>query len=114
MSSSKPNEPARDASERKRPLSKGFFSSARSFLAERLNPQVDYVGQELSRKVMNAVFIIGYPVALLLGILMGDIFVTLYASAAVIAVGALLTVPGWPIFRRNPVAFYGSKRMKDE
>jgi signal peptidase complex subunit 1 len=92
---------------------KRLLSRVGSAIEERLNPPMDYVGQELSKKIMNSTFILGYPVALVCGIIREDIFVTLYLSLAVSLFGALLTIPSWPIFRRNPVTFYGNKHKED-
>ncbi|KAI5185347.1 signal peptidase complex subunit 1 [Nematocida homosporus] len=78
---------------------------------ESLNPEVDYVGQELANKLMHCIFIIGFPLAFLISLITKNIIYLVYALCLVLGASLLLVVPAWRMYRKNPVVF-GEKKEK--
>ncbi|KAI5189527.1 signal peptidase complex subunit 1 [Nematocida sp. AWRm77] len=80
-------------------------------LGEKLNPQIDYVGQELAKKILHSIYIVGFPLALIVGMYTSNIWYIGYSLVCVICIALLCVVPGWSIYRRNPVSF-GAKKTQ--
>lgn len=79
---------------------------------KKLDPKIDYAGQELSRKLMHIILLVGYGLALLVGILLRDLTFTLVLGIATVVFAFLATVPAWPYFRMNPMKFKKESKTK--
>lgn len=75
------------------------------------SPQIDYVGQELSKKLLHTIFVVGFALAWVIGVYMSDIWCTLYALVVVFGAGLICAVPPWRIYRKHPVIF-GEKKAQ--
>lgn len=81
---------------------------------EKLDPNIDYIGQSYSLKLMYIIFIVGYTVSLIAGLLMKNLFYTLIIGISVSVLNFLFTVPAWPYFRKNPLKFKKALKAKDD
>lgn len=82
--------------------------------AQRFNPQIDYVGQNLCLKLVHSIFIITIPFSLFISIWVSDIRVFFFAMLVVLLLTSAVVIPGWPMYRRNPVQFKGKIKPKEE
>lgn len=80
-------------------------------LLRKIDPPVDYVGQNYSANLMVLIFSTGYTLAFILGAVLSDLKYTLWVGVATAALCLALTVPAWPYFRRHPLKF---KKPKSE
>ena len=83
-----------------------------SFL-NKLDTKIDYIGQELSLKLMYLSLLIGYAFSLLAGIVMNNLMYTLVFGIVTAALSFLATVPSWGYFRRNPLKFKKESKIKN-
>lgn len=91
----------------------GEKTSVLEKINRRFNPPMDHVGQELCRKVINAIFSIGYTIAMVIGVLSSNIFAIFYMAIVTTAVGCLLSIPSWSIYRRNAVMWRGGEDRRE-
>lgn len=82
-------------------------------LFKKVDPPIDYVGQELASKLLTMIFIIGYALAISIGYILDDLKYALFITIATTVIAFLFVVPAWPFYRRNPVKFVESKKKKD-
>ncbi|OAG31983.1 signal peptidase complex subunit 1 [Nematocida displodere] len=85
--------------------------SGRNSLLSKLNPQIDYVGQDLSLKILHSIFILGCTLSLGVGIFTSNFVNLVLSLGGTFLLALLVVVPGWPIYRRNPIDF-SSKKSK--
>ena len=81
---------------------------------KKLDPELDYVGQELSQKLMYIFVMTGYLVAFLTGVILRDLTYTLYLGIATVILAFIVTIPGWAYFRKNPLKFKKEPKVKKE
>lgn len=81
---------------------------------KKLDPKIDYVGQSYAANLMYTIFIVGYSIAFLVGMIMKDLSYTLIIGIATVLISFILTVPGWPYFRRHPLKFRKATKEKEE
>lgn len=77
---------------------------------KKLDPQIDYIGQEFSLRLMYFILLVGYTFSFILGVVTKDLAYTLVLGIGTVIFAFIATVPGWPYFRRNPVQFKKAKR----
>lgn len=80
----------------------------------RIDPPIDYVGQRLASTLMYLIFGVGYSVAFACGVLLNDLAYTMYIGGATLAVCAIVVVPSWGFYRRNPLKFRAPAKSKQE
>lgn len=80
----------------------------------KIDPPIDYIGQSCASKLMNMIFIIGYSIAFLAGLIMSDLKYTLAIGVFTCVSAFVFTVPSWPYFRRNPLLFKDSVKVKND
>lgn len=83
-------------------------------LVTKLDPPIDYVGQNLASKLMYLIFGIGYTMALIAGIAFNDLTYTMYLGITTIAVSIIVVVPSWKFYRKNPLKFRAPVKIKKE
>lgn len=83
-------------------------------ILSKIDPEIDYIGQSFSSKLMNLIFIIGYTIALLTGLILSNLKHTLTIGVATCVMSFLLTVPAWPYFRSHSLKFKKVIKMKNE
>lgn len=83
-------------------------------LLAKLDPPIDYVGQDLASKLMYLIFGIGYALALVSGIVFNDLIYTVYLGAATVAISFVVVVPSWRFYRKNPLKFRRPIKIKEE
>ncbi|ELA40960.1 uncharacterized protein VICG_01990 [Vittaforma corneae ATCC 50505] len=81
----------------------------RAFL-KKLDPEIDYVGQEFAMRLMYLIILLGYTLSFLLGLVTKDLTYTLVLGVGTVAFAFIATVPSWPYFRRNPLMFKKAKK----
>ncbi|KAI5170560.1 signal peptidase complex subunit 1 [Nematocida sp. LUAm3] len=79
-------------------------------VSKKINPQVDYIGQELGNRILHCILIIGMPISLIIGVASSNMFYLLYSLAAVVLIAFIAVVPAWPMYRRYPVHLQRSKK----
>lgn len=84
------------------------------WFTSRFDPTIDYTGQSLSEKCMYTIFILGYTLSFVSGIVLGDLKYTLYGAIGTFLVSFLVIVPAWPFLRRNPVKFMEVVKHKED
>lgn len=84
------------------------------WLSNKIDPPIDYTGQFLSEKCLYTIFILGYTLSFVSGLLFNDLIYTLYGSVATFVVALLVIVPSWPFLRKNPVKFVEVEKEKKE
>lgn len=83
-------------------------------IIQKLDPKIDYVGQELSCKLMYIILLLGYAISLVVGFFLKDLTFTLVLGVATVIFAFIITVPAWPYFRRNPLKFKKAIKSKQE
>ncbi|TBU13815.1 hypothetical protein CWI38_0333p0020 [Hamiltosporidium tvaerminnensis] len=63
--------------------------------------KIDYKGQELAKKIMMIVYILGYTMSLIAGYTLGDLKYVLYGGIATVILVVLLVVPSWPFYLKE-------------
>ncbi|TBU10808.1 microsomal signal peptidase Spc12 [Hamiltosporidium tvaerminnensis] len=76
--------------------------------------KIDYKGQELAKKIMMIVYILGYTMSLIAGYTLGDLKYVLYGGIATVILVVLLVVPSWPFYRKNLVVFGDKEKEKED
>jgi len=77
---------------------------------KKLDPEIDYVGQSFSLRLMYLIFLVGYAISFVVGFLAKDLTYTLVLGVGTVVLAFVATVPSWPYFRRNPLKFKKSKK----
>lgn len=77
---------------------------------KKLDPEIDYVGQEFAVRLMYLIILLGYTVSFILGLLTKDLTYTLVLGIGTVVFAFVATVPSWPYFRRNPLKFKKAKK----
>ncbi|KAI4291356.1 signal peptidase complex subunit 1 [Pancytospora philotis] len=83
-------------------------------LIRKINEPIDYVGQDLSLKLMYIIFAVGYTIAFAVGVSLKRLELTLIIGVATVLVAFMATVPSWPMFKRHPLRFKKAKKAKAE
>lgn len=81
---------------------------------QKIDPTIDFVGQEQAQKYMDFLFLIGYTLALIVGFILKDLKYTLIIAGLTFVLTLLVIVPAWPIYRRNAPKFVKVEKEKDE
>ena len=79
-------------------------------LLNKIDPPIDYIGQYYVSKYMKLILIFGYIFSLIAGFITNDLKYTLSGSILTVLICILVTIPPWPIYRRNPVLFKEVKK----
>lgn len=77
---------------------------------KKFDPEIDYVGQEFSHRLMYLIFLLGYAISFVFGFVTRDLTYTLVLAVGTVVLAFVATVPSWPYFRRNPLRFKKSKK----
>lgn len=75
-----------------------------------VDPVIDWQGQYLNMVLMYAIFIVGFMVAFVAGVIMSNLVYTLKIMLATMVVNAVVTLPGWSFYRRNGIKFKKEKK----
>ncbi|XP_075431117.1 signal peptidase complex subunit 1 [Ascaphus truei] len=65
--------------------------------------QMDYKGQKLAEQIFQGIILFSAIVGFIYGYLIEQFGWTVYIVIAGFAVSCLLTLPPWPMYRRNPL-----------
>ncbi|KIV77489.1 hypothetical protein PV11_09279 [Exophiala sideris] len=71
--------------------------------------QIDFDGQRLAETISNAALTITSVIALVIGFIQQDIYLTMWIGLAGTALAMLLVVPPWPVYNQHPQPWFGSK-----
>lgn len=71
--------------------------------------QIDFDGQRLAEQLYTVTLSISSVVALVVGYIQQDIFLTMWIGLAATLLAMLLIVPPWPVFNQHPQPWLGSK-----
>jgi len=80
-----------------------------SQLQDLFEGQIDFDGQRLAERISTAILTLSSIVALIIGFVQQDIYLTLWVGLAGTALAMLLVVPPWPVYNQNPQSWLGSK-----
>ncbi|XP_071945647.1 signal peptidase complex subunit 1-like [Antedon mediterranea] len=70
---------------------------------------MDYKGQQLAEQVFQAIIILFAVVGFIWGYLVQQFVQTVYMLGAGFILSCILTLPPWPMFRRNPLPWQKKK-----
>lgn len=73
---------------------------------------IDFHGQKLVKTLIYSIFTFGFILSLVIGIVFNDLKYTLFLGIATTILAVVITVPPWPIYRRNSREF--KKKVKAE
>jgi len=71
--------------------------------------QIDFHGQRLTETISNAVLTVSSVVALIIGFIQQDIYLTMWIALAGTLLAMFLVVPPWPVYNQHPQPWIGSK-----
>lgn len=74
-------------------------------LLESIPTHMDYHGQKLAEQIFQAVIVVFAAVGFVWGYYCEQFVQTIYILGAGFALSCVLTLPPWPIYRRNPVSW---------
>jgi len=77
-----------------------------------IDQPIDYIGQSCASKLMNMIFIIGYVVAFIVGVVMSNLKYTMAIGVLTCLLAFVITIPPWPYFRRNHLQFKEPVKVK--
>ncbi|AFN82648.1 hypothetical protein EROM_030275 [Encephalitozoon romaleae SJ-2008] len=83
-------------------------------LLSKIDPPIDYVGQKLASDLMYLIFGVGYTAALIFGVSLNNLVYTMYISITTLVISAIVVVPSWGFYRRNPLKFRPPVKDKKE
>ncbi|XP_033097779.1 signal peptidase complex subunit 1-like [Anneissia japonica] len=75
---------------------------------------MDFKGQQLAEQVFQAIIILFAVVGFIWGYLVQQFVQTVYMVGAGFILSCILTLPPWPMFRRNPLPWQKKKEESDE
>jgi len=79
-----------------------------------IDQPIDYIGQSCASKLMNMIFIIGYAVAFIAGLVMSNLKYTMAIGVLTCFLAFAITIPPWPYFRRNRLQFKDPVKAKTD
>jgi len=80
-----------------------------SQLQDLFEGQIDFDGQRLAERISTAVLTLSSIVALIIGFVQQDIYLTMWVGLAGTVLAMLLVVPPWPVYNGHPQPWLGSK-----
>ncbi|KAM9444127.1 signal peptidase complex subunit 1 [Clarias gariepinus] len=66
---------------------------------------MDYKGQKLAEQIFQGVILVSAIIGFIYGFIIEQFGWTVYIMLAGFAVSCLLTLPPWPMYRRNPLTW---------
>ncbi|KAF4093608.1 hypothetical protein AMELA_G00004070 [Ameiurus melas] len=66
---------------------------------------MDYKGQKLAEQIFQGVILVSAVIGFIYGLIIEQFGWTVYIMLAGFAVSCLLTLPPWPMYRRNPLTW---------
>ncbi|CAH2313296.1 signal peptidase complex subunit 1 [Pelobates cultripes] len=72
-------------------------------LLDAIPTQMDYKGQKLAEQIFQGIILFSAVVGFIYGYLIEQFGWTVYIVIAGFALSCLLTLPPWPVYRRNPL-----------
>ncbi|GAA6099965.1 signal peptidase complex subunit 1 [Tachysurus ichikawai] len=66
---------------------------------------MDYKGQKLAEQIFQGVILVSAVIGFIYGFIIEQFGWTVYIMLAGFAVSCLLTLPPWPMYRRNPLTW---------
>ncbi len=72
---------------------------------------MDFKGQDKSERLSRMIVVLFGAVGIVWGYVLQQFSQTVYILAAGLALAALLTVPPWPFYRRNPVKWQKPRKV---
>ncbi|XP_051529044.1 signal peptidase complex subunit 1-like [Myxocyprinus asiaticus] len=64
---------------------------------------MDYKGQKLAEQIFQGIILVSAVIGFIYGLFIHQFGWTVYIMLAGFAVSCLLTLPPWPMYRRNPL-----------
>ncbi|KIW38716.1 uncharacterized protein PV06_09666 [Exophiala oligosperma] len=71
--------------------------------------QIDFHGQRLAESISTVILTISSTIALLVGYIQQDIYLTMWISLIGTLFAIFLVVPPWPVYNQHPQPWIGSK-----
>lgn len=65
--------------------------------------QMDYKGQKLAEQIFQGIIVVSAVIGFVYGYMIEQFGWTVYIVMAGFALSCLLTLPPWPMYRRNPL-----------
>ncbi|MCJ8744261.1 hypothetical protein PDJAM_G00116580 [Pangasius djambal] len=66
---------------------------------------MDYKGQKLAEQIFQGVILVSAVIGFIYGLIIEQFGWTVYIMLAGFAISCLLTLPPWPMYRRNPLTW---------
>jgi len=71
--------------------------------------QIDFHGQRLTETISTVVLTVSSVIALIIGFIEQDIYLTMWIGLAGTLLAMFLVVPPWPVYNQHPQPWIGSK-----
>ncbi|XP_039512332.1 signal peptidase complex subunit 1 isoform X1 [Pimephales promelas] len=68
-------------------------------------PVMDYKGQKLAEQIFQGIILVSAVIGFVYGLFIQQFGWTVYIMLAGFTVSCLLTLPPWPMYRRNPLSW---------
>ncbi|XP_023646810.1 signal peptidase complex subunit 1 [Paramormyrops kingsleyae] len=66
---------------------------------------MDYKGQKLAEQIFQGIILVSAVIGFIYGLIIEQFGWTVYIVLGGFAISCLLTLPPWPVYRRNPLAW---------
>uniref|UniRef100_A0A3Q3BGK7 Signal peptidase complex subunit 1 n=1 Tax=Haplochromis burtoni TaxID=8153 RepID=A0A3Q3BGK7_HAPBU len=86
-------------------MRKATASSTRMITLTERHIFQDYKGQKLAEQIFQGIILISAAIGFVYGLIIEQFGWTVYIVLAGFAVSCVLTLPPWPMFRRNPLSW---------
>ncbi|EAU81683.1 hypothetical protein CC1G_02699 [Coprinopsis cinerea okayama7 len=83
-------------------------------LTDLVEARIDFVGQNLVEQIARVVLIAGAVISFIAGFALQSLSVTFGVYGAIVAVLALVILPAWPMFNKNPVKWLPSSETSEK
>ncbi|KAL7837194.1 hypothetical protein SRHO_G00269050 [Serrasalmus rhombeus] len=71
---------------------------------------MDYKGQKLAEQIFQGVILVSAVIGFIYGLIIEQFGWTVYIMLVGFTVSCLLTLPPWPMYRRNPLTWHPAMR----
>ncbi|ORX62520.1 microsomal signal peptidase 12 kDa subunit [Anaeromyces robustus] len=79
-----------------------------------IQDDIDFKGQELTEKLMQLILIVFAVISFVVGFIMQSVRISCYIMLAGMIITALVILPPWPFYNKNPIKFLPVQKKEVE
>ncbi|KAL6607546.1 microsomal signal peptidase 12 kDa subunit [Neocallimastix sp. 'constans'] len=79
-----------------------------------IKDDIDFKGQQLTEKLMQCILIVFGIVSFIVGFVMQSVKISCYIMLAGIIITAVIILPPWPFYSKNPIKFLPVKKVEEK